>query len=337
MIGVAVVALGVLATVAFATAARRAPSVDRVRRLRPRRGLRLPAPAQVRIGSALSRADIDLTPDEAVRLWLFAALVGGGMGFALSAPAAIPLALAVLAGAPVALFWAAAAACVAAALPGALDRVAAGLRAGSTVGEGLGGLGATSSPLAPDLRRIEARTHLGVTLVDALGQWSRERPLPGVRAAAGALALAVTVGGACAGALEGLGESLRRGATIRGRRRCRRRAVSRHTSWLRHPRLSPVRDHCGSRVRSTPDRDQCRSRLPVAGLILEALAAIWMRAPGPDRMSSLPGVPDGLVARPGVGSARRGPDRTPGPAMTRRTRARHLSASGRRRFAGRAA
>ena len=43
-----------------------------------------------------------------------------------------------------------------------------------------------------------------------------ERPLPGVQAVSGALALAISVGGACAVALEGLGESLRaREATMR--------------------------------------------------------------------------------------------------------------------------
>jgi tight adherence protein B len=282
VIAVATVTLGVLATVAFATAARRAPSVDRVRRLRPRRGLRLPAPAQVRIGSALSRADIDLTPDEAVRLWPLAALVGGGMGFAFSAPAAIPVALAVLAGAPVALFWARGRgdARVAAALPGTLDRVAAGLRAGSTVGEGLGGLGATSSPLAPDLRRIEARTHLGVTLVDALGQWSHERPLPGVRAVAGALALAVSVGGACAGALEGLGESLRaRDATIREAQalsaQARLSAYVVGAAPLGYLLFATIADP-GS-LDALISTNAGRGCL-IAGLILEALAAVWMRA-----------------------------------------------------------
>lgn len=94
--------------------------------------------------------------------------------------------------------------------------MSAGLRAGSTVGESLGDLAAGNGALAPDLRRLDARSHLGVGLVDALAQWPHERPLPGVQAVAGALALAVSVGGACAAALEGLGESLRaREATIR--------------------------------------------------------------------------------------------------------------------------
>jgi tight adherence protein B len=282
VIAVALVALGVLATVALATAARRAPSVDRVRRLRPRTRLRLPAPVQVRLASALSRADIDLTPDDAVRLWLLAALVGGGMGFALSATAAVPVSLAVLAAGPVTLFWARGRgdARVAAALPGALDRVAAGLRAGSTVGEGLGGLAGSVSPLAPDLRRIEARTHLGVALVDALGQWSRERPLPGVRAVAGALALAVSVGGACAGALEGLGESLRaRDASIREAKALS--AQARLSAFVVGG--APVGYLLFASVADPGSLDALISTNTgrvclVIGLILEALAAVWMRA-----------------------------------------------------------
>lgn len=282
MIAAALVAVGVLASVAFVTAARRAPALDRVRRLRPRTRFRLPAPVQVRLASALSRADIDLTPDDAVRLWLLAALVGGGMGFALSAAAAIPVALAVFAGGPVALFWARGRGDgrVAAALPGALDRVAAGLRAGSTVGEGLGGLAGSLSPLAPDLRRIEARTHLGVTLVDALGQWSRERPLPGVRAVAGALALAVSVGGACAGALEGLGESLRaRDVTIREARalsaQARLSASVVGGAPLGYLVFASIADP-GS-LDALISTNAGRACL-VTGLILEALAAVWMRA-----------------------------------------------------------
>lgn len=282
MIAGALVAFGVLATVALATAARRAPAVDRVRRLRPRTRLRLPAPVQLRLASALSRGEIDLTPDDAVRLWLLASVVGGGMGVALSPAAAIPIALAVLAAGPVGLFWARGRGDgrVAAALPGALDRVAAGLRAGSTVGEGLGGLADSTSPLAPDLRRIDARTHLGVGLVDALGQWSRERPLPGVRAVAGALALAVSVGGACAGALEGLGESLRaRDATIREAQalsaQARLSAFVVGGAPLGYLLFASVADP-GS-LDALISTNAGRACLTI-GLTLEALAAVWMRA-----------------------------------------------------------
>jgi tight adherence protein B len=161
---------------------------------------------------------VDLTPDDAVKLWVLAAVVGGGMASVLSPIASVSVGLAVLIGAPVGLWWARGRGDgrVVEALPGALDRVSAGLRAGSTVGESLGDIAAGKGALAPDLRRLDARSRLGVGLGDALAQWARERPLPGVQAVSGALALAVSVGGACAVALEGLGESLRaREATMR--------------------------------------------------------------------------------------------------------------------------
>ena len=123
------------------------------------------------------------------------------MGAAMSPLAAVPLGLSVAVAAPVALWWARDRGDrrVVQALPGALDWVSAGLRAGSTVRESLRDLADAVGPLATDLRRLDARSHLGAGLGDALAQWSVERPFPGVQAVTGALALAVSVGGACAG------------------------------------------------------------------------------------------------------------------------------------------
>ena len=226
MIAIALIVLGVLTTVALVTAARRAPSLDRVRRLRIRSGLPLPVVVRDSLSGALARADLDLTPDDAVRLWVLAVVVGAGMATVLSPIAAGPVGLGVLVGGPIALWWARGRGDVRVvqALPGALDRVSAGLRAGSTVGESLSDLAGGTGALAPDLRRLDARSYLGVGLGDALAQWAHERPLPGVQAVSGALALAVSVGGACAVALEGLGESLRaREATMREAHASRRR------------------------------------------------------------------------------------------------------------------
>jgi tight adherence protein B len=116
--------------------------------------------------------------------------------------------------------------------------------------------------------------------VDALGQWSVERPLPGVRAVAGALALAVSVGGACAGALEGLGESLRaRDATIREAQalsaQARLSAFVVGGAPLGYLIFASVADP-GSldALLSTNAGRVCL----VVGLALEGLAALWMRA-----------------------------------------------------------
>jgi tight adherence protein B len=282
MIPGALTALGMLVTVALVTAARRAPSIDRVRRLHARAGIPLPAVVRDALGGALFRADLDLTPDDAVRLWVLGALVGGGMAAALSPIAAIPVGLAVLVGGPVGLWWARGRGDlrVAAALPGALDRVAAGLRSGSTVGEGLGVLAAGTSPLAPDLRRLAARTRLGVGLVDGLAQWSRERPLPGVQAVAGSLALAVSVGGACAVALEGLGESLRaREATMREAHALS--AQSRLSAFVvggapvAYLAFVSLADPGALDVLLTTAAGRA---CLIVGLGLEAMAALWMRA-----------------------------------------------------------
>ncbi|MGZ4688458.1 MAG: type II secretion system F family protein [Acidimicrobiia bacterium] len=270
------------ATVALAIAARRAPTLDRVRRLRTRSGLPLPGAVRDGLSAALARADVDVTPDDAVKLWLLAALVGAGLAGALSPLASLPFGIAVLAGGPLALWWARGRGDgrVVQALPGALDRVSAGLRAGATVGESLTDLADGASPLAPDLRRLDARAQLGVGLGDALAQWSRERPLPGVQAVTGALALAVSVGGACAGALEGLGESLRaREAMIR-----EAHALSAQT------RMSafvvggaPVAYLVFVSLADPGSIDVLLATFGgraclAAGLVLEGLAALWMRA-----------------------------------------------------------
>ena len=282
MIAGSLILIGLLATAVLVTAARRAPSLDRARRLRSRSGLSLPPFVRDRVALALSRSDVDVAPDDAIKLWLLGTVVAGGMGSVLSPVAAVPVAVAVLVGGPVALWWARGRGDgrVVEALPGALDRVAAALRAGSTVGESLHDLAGGPGALAPDLRRLEARSQLGVGLGDALAQWAHERPLPGVHAVTGALALAVSVGGACAVALEGLGESLRaREATIREAHALSAQArISAFVvggapvAYLLFVSLADP-GALDLLVATNPGR-ACL----VVGLVLEGLAALWMRA-----------------------------------------------------------
>jgi tight adherence protein B len=282
MITGALIALGVALTAGLISGARRAPSVDRARRLRSRSALALPGFVRDRLLHALSRAAVDLTPDDAVRLWILAALVGGAMAMVLSPIAAAPVGGAVLLGGPAALWWARGRGDgrVVAALPGALDRVSAGLRAGSTVGESLAALATGAGPLAPDLRRLDARVHLGVSLGDALSRWSDERPLPGVQAVSGALALAVSAGGACAVALEGLAESLRaRDATMREAHalsaQARISALVVGGAPVAYLVFVSMADPGALRVLLTTIAGQA---CLTVGLLLEALAALWMRA-----------------------------------------------------------
>jgi tight adherence protein B len=240
----------------------------------------MPAPLRDRLAVALARADVDLAPDDAVRLWLLAVVVLAGLGAALTTVAAIPFAIAGLAGGPAALWW-----CrnrgdarAAAALPATLDRVAAGLRAGTTVGESLHELAGAPGPLRPDLRRIDARRALGVGLTDALQGWARERPAPGVRAVTGALALAVDVGGACAVALEGLGESLRaRDAAVKEARalsaQARVSAMVVGGAPLAYLAFASAADPASLDLLLTTGAGRA---CLVAGLVLEALGAWWM-------------------------------------------------------------
>jgi tight adherence protein B len=282
VIAVATAALGAVVAVALGRAAWRTPSVAHARRLRPYARWPLPPVLRVRLGRALARADLDVAPEDALRVWLVAVLVAAMLAGAMSPAAAVGVALLALAAGPLALWWARGRADerVAGALPAALDRVAAGLRAGSTVRDGLADLAAANGPLAPDLRRVDARCRLGVTLTEALEQWSHERPVPAVGALGGAFALAVTVGGASAGALEGLGESLRtRDAAVREARALS--AQARLSAWV--VGAAPVA-YLGFVTLTDPGAVDAlvstgagRACL-VVGLVLEALAALWMRA-----------------------------------------------------------
>lgn len=208
--GWSMVPVGVLVSVLLARHARRADVALRARSLHPRR-LRIPAPIRSRLLIALARADLAVGPEDAVGRLAIAALATAVLTAAIAPGLALPAAVAVLVAGPVWLRLARDRADrrSAAELPGALDRTAAVLRAGGTVGEAVEVLAGGSGPVAADLRRVRARVAMGSGLVAALGRWPVDRPVPGVRAGAGALALAVELGGACAEAIEGLASSLR--------------------------------------------------------------------------------------------------------------------------------
>jgi tight adherence protein B len=97
----------------------------------------------------------------------------------------------------------------AAALPAALEQVAAELRGGGTVATALERLAAGATAVADDVRRVNVRTELGLPLADALSGWPAQHDAPGVRAVAGALAVATTMGGRAADAVDGLASSMR--------------------------------------------------------------------------------------------------------------------------------
>jgi tight adherence protein B len=166
-----------------------------------------------------------------------------------------------------------------AALPGAVERVAAELRGGGTVRDGVRHLAHSDGPIAPELRRVVARTDLGLPFDAALARWPDESGVPDVRAVAGALAVAATIGGRSAAALDGLAASLRDrlGATAEARSlsaQARLSAVVVGTAPLAYLLFSVLVDP--STIAVLLGTGFGRACLAL-GLGLEALAGLWMR------------------------------------------------------------
>jgi tight adherence protein B len=282
MIGrIAVAVIGAALVPVFVREARRAHPRGRARRLRPGVAV-LPAWCRRALHDRLARADVDLEPEAALRWWALA-LAGATWGSALLVPPLLlPAILGVVVGGPIllALRTGHADRRVRAALPDVLDHVVARLRAGDSVPEAVHALGDRPGALAPDLRRVSARLRLGASLADALATWAGERPLPGVRAAAGALTLVTSVGGSAAGPLEGLAASLRADDAAAGEARAlsaqaRVSAAVVGLAPLGYLAFSTMADPASARVLvgTSPGR-VCLA----LGLGLEAIAAWWMRA-----------------------------------------------------------
>src|SRR5262249_57226359 len=132
-------------------------------------------------------------------------------------------------------------------------------------------------PLAADLQRVQARADLGVGLADALALWPAEREVEDVRAVAGALAVAETLGGRSAHALDGLAASLRDrlGAAAEARSlsaHARLSALVVGASPLAYLVFSALVDPASVAllVRTGAGR-LC------LGLLLEVVAVLWMR------------------------------------------------------------
>jgi tight adherence protein B len=275
------VALGSLVVAALVAAARRADTVERARMLGARARWRLPARIRTWLIRALADADLDVEPESAVELWLGATATATVFAGVLAFPLAAPVAGLAAVGGPTCLYLARGRRLrrEAAAVPGALEQVAAELRAGATVREGLGTLANGTGPLAVDLRRVRVRAGLGAGLDAALRTWTDESPLPEVRAAAGALAVAATIGGRAADALDGLAASLRDRHAAQAEARSlsaqsRLSALVVGAAPVAYLTLSAVVDPAGLRALLATTA----GRLCLAvGLACEALAALWMR------------------------------------------------------------
>jgi len=266
---------------ALARAARRAASDDRVRGLAARRRWRVPRRMRGWMERALVDAAIELEPEAACELW-----IGTTLGVAIVCVAASPgllvpgVVTAALAG-PIVLRGARGRAQrrYVAALPGVLEQVAAAQRGGAGLDQAIEAVVTSGGPLSSDLGRVRARCALGSSLVDSLTQWSAERPLRSVRAAAGALAVASTVGGAGADALDGLAVSLRErlGATADARAlssQARLSGIVVGAAPIAYLGFSAVADPAS--VATLVGTSAGRVCL-VAGLALDGIAILWMR------------------------------------------------------------
>ena len=277
----AVLVAGGALTALLARHARRAAGTDRARALTDRPSRR-PRFARARLEAALLAADLPADAGAAVQVWMLGALAAGCLAGGLDL-AFVPVAVvAVLAGGPIALYAARSRGVrrAAADLPVALERVAAELRTGGTVIGAVEALGRGDGPLTVQFARVSNRCALGASLDAALAAWATERGEPGVNSAAGALAVAASTGGRAAEALDGLAASLRDRFEIAAEGR----ALSAQA------RLSaivvgslPIAYLCACAVL---DPRQVRVLTGTtfglgcfaAGLVLETLAALWIRA-----------------------------------------------------------
>ncbi|MEZ5171663.1 MAG: type II secretion system F family protein [Acidimicrobiia bacterium] len=279
----ALVAASVGLTVTFALAGRARVEQGRRRlhELTSTGGWRVPERVRRRLAAALRSAAVDVEPEAAVELTAGVAATATILVLVVAPPLALPAALSVPVTAVVALH-------IArhrrdrrteAALPDALEQVSAELRGGGTVVDAVVALAVSDGPLGDDLARVSARTDLGQALHESLAAWTDESDLHGVRATAGALAVASTLGGQAADAVEGLAASLRERLAVTAEARslatqARLSAVVVGVAPLGYLVMSALVDPQAVLVLTgTAIGRICL----VGGLVLEALAALWMR------------------------------------------------------------
>lgn len=102
------------------------------------------------------------------------------------------------------------AAAVEAALPAAVEAVAASLRSGASLRQALSEAArSTPGALGDDLGAVATATKRGSGVVPALEGWADRRPLPGVRLVVAALCLCAETGGAAAQAVDAVAATLR--------------------------------------------------------------------------------------------------------------------------------
>lgn len=234
------------------------------------------------LASRLDDAGVAVDPATVWTLWL-----GGSGAFTFSAlgaagPGAAALAVAVTVAGP-ALAWRLlrhrGTARLEAALPGAVDSMAAGLRSGASLRQAVAEAArATPALLGSDLAAVATAVDRGAGLVAALEDWGRRRPLPGVRLVVAALCLGAETGGATARAVDAVASTLRQ--RLAAQAEARALATQAQVSAVVMA-VAPLA-FCALSTATDPRSARFLLRTPTglvllsAGLALDAAGALWM-------------------------------------------------------------
>jgi len=163
-------------------------------------------------------------------------------------------------------------------LPALLEAVARALRSGASLPVALREAADTGSVAAEALDTVLTDAARGLGLVAALERWAERCPGPAVRLVAGALTVALTVGGSPARGVDGVAATLRERAEVE--REARALATQARASAV-VVTLAPVGfgavgvvgdDHSAGFLLGTPAGLACL----VGGVVLDAVGALWM-------------------------------------------------------------
>lgn len=165
-------------------------------------------------------------------------------------------------------------------LPVFLESIARSMRSGASLRQALEeSVSSIGEPINDDLRGIVAEIAAGVPISAALERWAIKRPLPGVRLAVASLLLGAETGGAHARALDGIAATLRGELGLSAEvkalsSQARTSALVMATAPLAFAVFTTITDGAtASFLFGTPAGWACL----VAGLTLDAIAALWMQ------------------------------------------------------------
>lgn len=182
-----------------------------------RTGHRAPSrPAPPALVGALRRADLDVDPWLAVHGWAGAAGAGVVVGWATGSGPLLPVLLALGPPAVVVARRHRAEYRRLEQLPLVLDAVAGSLRGGSSLSQAVGDASRLGGPVGSELALVAQRTTNGASVLDAVDAWAREHDDAPTTLAAAALAVAATVGGPGADAVDAAAASVRERAALDG-------------------------------------------------------------------------------------------------------------------------